>query len=49
MDDEYKPLVEHQHRLNLTMKAVVKKEVLKLLDAGLIYLISNGQWLIKYR
>ena len=29
MEDDYKPTVEHQRRLNLAMKEVVKKEVLK--------------------
>ena len=29
MEDEYQPSVEHQLQLNLAMKEVVKKEVLK--------------------
>ena len=33
-----------QHRLNPHMKEVVQKEVVKLLDAGIIYPISNSQW-----
>ena len=36
--------VEHQRRLNPIMKEVVKKEVLKLLNAGFIYAISNSPW-----
>ena len=30
--------------LNPTMKEVVKKEVIKLLDAGMIYPISESSW-----
>ena len=31
MDEEFKPLAEHQRRLNPMMKEVVEKEVLKWL------------------
>ena len=44
MEDEYKPLVQPQRRLNPNMKEVVKKEVIKLLDTGLIYPISDSAW-----
>ncbi|KAI3670940.1 hypothetical protein L1987_87585 [Smallanthus sonchifolius] len=44
MEDDYKPVVQHQRRLNLNMQEVVKKEVIKLLDAGLIYPISYSPW-----
>ena len=44
MEAEYKPVVQPQRRLNPTMKEVVKKEVLKLLDAGMIYPISDSAW-----
>jgi len=44
MEAEYKPVVQPQRRLNPTMKEVVKKEVLKLLDAGMIYPISDSSW-----
>ncbi|XP_042426035.1 uncharacterized protein LOC122013888 [Zingiber officinale] len=40
----FKPSVERQRRLNPNMKEVVKKEVLKLLDAGIIYPISDSEW-----
>ena len=40
--DEHKPSVEAQRRLNPTMKEVVRKEVLKWLDAGVIYPISDS-------
>ena len=39
-----KPLVDAQRRLNPTMKEVVRKEVLKWLDARVIYLISDSSW-----
>ncbi|KEH25743.1 reverse transcriptase, putative [Medicago truncatula] len=44
MGAEYKPFVQPQRILNLTMKEVVKKEVLKLLDASMIYPISYSTW-----
>ncbi|CAN6680009.1 unnamed protein product [Malus baccata var. baccata] len=39
-----KPTVEAQRRLNLIMKEVVRVEVMKLLDAGIIYPISDNKW-----
>jgi len=45
MEAEYKHVVQTQRRLNPTMKEVVKKEVLKLLDAGMIYPIYDSSWL----
>ena len=42
MEENVKTLVEHQRRLNLVMKEVVKKEVLKWLNAGFIYSISDS-------
>jgi hypothetical protein len=33
-----------QQRLNPNMKEVVKIEVIKLLDNGIIYPISNSKW-----
>ena len=44
LEDGHKPSVEAQRRLNSTMKEVVRKEVLKLLDVGVIYPISNSSW-----
>jgi hypothetical protein len=40
----YKPIEQPQRRLNPTMKEVVKKEVMKLLNAGMIYPISDSSW-----
>nr|GEV31825.1 reverse transcriptase domain-containing protein [Tanacetum cinerariifolium] len=44
MEDDYKPVVQHQRRVNPKIHDVIKKEVEKLLDAGLIYLISDSPW-----
>ncbi|GKA68911.1 reverse transcriptase domain-containing protein [Tanacetum coccineum] len=44
MEDDFKLAVQHQRRVNLKIHEVIKKEVIKLLDAGLIYPISNCQW-----
>ncbi|CAH9072683.1 unnamed protein product [Cuscuta europaea] len=44
LEEGCKPVVEHQRRLNPNMKDVVKKEVIKLLDAGIIYPISDSRW-----
>ncbi|XP_071699273.1 uncharacterized protein [Rutidosis leptorrhynchoides] len=39
-----KPAHDTQRRLNPNMQEVVKKEVLKWLDAGIIFPISDSQW-----
>ncbi|GJW13341.1 putative reverse transcriptase domain-containing protein [Tanacetum coccineum] len=44
MEDEFKPSVQPQRRVNPNIKEVVKKEVIKLLNAGLIYPISDNPW-----
>nr|GEX30697.1 reverse transcriptase domain-containing protein [Tanacetum cinerariifolium] len=44
MEDDLNPTVQHQRRVNSKIHEVIKKEVIKLLDAGLIYLISNSPW-----
>ncbi|GJR23204.1 reverse transcriptase domain-containing protein [Tanacetum coccineum] len=44
MEDEYEPTVQHQRRVNPKIHDVIKKEVEKLLDAGLIYPISDSPW-----
>ncbi|XP_035837089.1 uncharacterized protein LOC118485000 [Helianthus annuus] len=38
------PSRDTQRRLNPNMREVVKKEVLKWLDAGIVYPISDSQW-----
>ncbi|GKE32996.1 reverse transcriptase domain-containing protein, partial [Tanacetum coccineum] len=40
----YEPAVQHQRRVNPKIHDVIKKEVEKLLDAGLIYPISDSPW-----
>ncbi|GJX15392.1 reverse transcriptase domain-containing protein, partial [Tanacetum coccineum] len=42
--DESKPAIQHQRRVNLKIYEVIKKEVIKLFDAGLIYPISDSLW-----
>ena len=44
LEENAKPSVEHQRRLNPVMKEVVRKEVLKWLNAGFIYAISDSPW-----
>ncbi len=44
LNDDYKATVEHQQRLNPIMKEVVKKEIIKWLDVGIIYPISDSSW-----
>ncbi|GJU54678.1 reverse transcriptase domain-containing protein [Tanacetum coccineum] len=44
MEDDFKPAVQHQRRVNPKIHEVIKKEVVKLLDAGLIYPISDSPW-----
>ncbi|GKF72489.1 hypothetical protein Tco_0208603, partial [Tanacetum coccineum] len=44
MEDDFKPVVQHQRRVNPKIHKVIKKEVIKLLDARLIYPISDNPW-----
>ncbi|GJV27722.1 reverse transcriptase domain-containing protein [Tanacetum coccineum] len=44
MEDDYKPTVQSQRWVNPKIHEVIKKEVLKLLDAGMIYPISDSPW-----
>nr|GEY07993.1 hypothetical protein [Tanacetum cinerariifolium]GEY07996.1 hypothetical protein [Tanacetum cinerariifolium] len=41
-----KPVVQKQRRLNPNMQEVVKKEIVKLLDIGIIYPIVDSAWVI---
>jgi hypothetical protein len=43
LEDIAKPTREMQRRLNLPMMEVVKAEILKLLDAGVIYPITDSK------
>ncbi|GJY01658.1 reverse transcriptase domain-containing protein, partial [Tanacetum coccineum] len=42
--DDKKLVVQKQRRLNPNMQEVVKKEVVKLLDTGIIYIIADSPW-----
>nr|GEY02994.1 hypothetical protein [Tanacetum cinerariifolium] len=44
IEEDYKPTVQHQRRVNPKIHDIIKKEVEKLLDAGLIYPISDSPW-----
>ena len=44
MEEEAKPVQQPQRRLNPHMQEVVRAEVLKLLQASIIYPISNSPW-----
>ncbi|GJV52389.1 reverse transcriptase domain-containing protein [Tanacetum coccineum] len=44
MEDDSKPAIQQQRRVNLKIYEVIKKEVIKLLDAGVIYPISDSPW-----
>jgi len=44
MKDDHKASIEHQRRLNPNMQEVIRKEALKLLKAGIIYLIFDSKW-----
>nr|GEY21214.1 reverse transcriptase domain-containing protein [Tanacetum cinerariifolium] len=45
MKEDFKPVVQHQRRINPKIHGVIKQEVLILLDAGLIYPISDSPWI----
>ena len=44
LEESAKTSIEHQRRLNPIMKEVVRKEVLKWLNAGFIYVILDSSW-----
>nr|GEU68830.1 reverse transcriptase domain-containing protein [Tanacetum cinerariifolium] len=44
MEEDYKPAMQSQRRVNPKLHEAIKKEVIKLLDAGMIYPISNSPW-----
>ncbi|XP_070049564.1 uncharacterized protein [Nicotiana tomentosiformis] len=44
LEEDVKPSVEHQRRLNEAMQEVVKKEIIKWLDAGVVYPIFDSSW-----
>nr|GEU82943.1 reverse transcriptase domain-containing protein [Tanacetum cinerariifolium] len=44
MEEDFEPTVQHQRRVNPKIHDVIKQKVIKLLKAGLIYLISDSPW-----
>ena len=44
LNDNEKNSIEHQRRLNPVMEEVVRKDVMKWLNAGFIYAISDSSW-----
>nr|GEZ93749.1 reverse transcriptase domain-containing protein [Tanacetum cinerariifolium]GEZ93761.1 reverse transcriptase domain-containing protein [Tanacetum cinerariifolium]GEZ93830.1 reverse transcriptase domain-containing protein [Tanacetum cinerariifolium] len=44
--EDFEPAIQHQRRVNPKIHDVIKNEVLKLLDVGLIYPISDSPWVI---
>nr|GEZ00577.1 reverse transcriptase domain-containing protein [Tanacetum cinerariifolium] len=44
LEEDYSPKVQSQRRVNPKIHDFIKKEVKKLLDAGLIYPISDSPW-----
>ncbi|GKC59195.1 DNA-directed DNA polymerase [Tanacetum coccineum] len=44
MEDDYKPVMQPQRRLNPKVQDVVKNEIVKTLDSELIYPISESSW-----
>nr|GFA17495.1 reverse transcriptase domain-containing protein [Tanacetum cinerariifolium] len=44
MEEDFEPAVQHQRRVHPKNHDVIKQEVLKLLEAGLIYPISDSPW-----
>ena len=46
MVEDHKPKAQHQRRLNHVMKEMVRKEVIKLIDASIVYPICDSKWII---
>ncbi|GKE83137.1 hypothetical protein Tco_1553137, partial [Tanacetum coccineum] len=44
MEDDFKPVIQPQRRLNPKVQYVVKNKIVKLLDSDLIYPISDSSW-----
>ncbi|GKB50292.1 hypothetical protein Tco_0901045 [Tanacetum coccineum] len=44
MEESFKPVIQPQRRLKPKVQDVVKNEIVKLLDLGLIYPISDSPW-----
>nr|GEV37119.1 reverse transcriptase domain-containing protein [Tanacetum cinerariifolium] len=46
MEEDFEPAVQHQRRVNPRKYDVIKQEIMKLIDTGFIYPISNSHWVI---
>jgi hypothetical protein len=44
LEEQCKPIIEHQRRLSHAMCEVVKKEVIKLLDARIVFHVPHSEW-----
>ena len=44
MEENARTSIEHQRRLNSVMKEVMRKKVLKWLNAGFLYVFSDSPW-----
>ncbi|GJT09708.1 uncharacterized protein Tco_0856750 [Tanacetum coccineum] len=44
MEEKFKPVIQPQRRLNPKVQDVVKNEIVRLLNSGLIYPISDSPW-----
>ena len=44
LEEDGKPVVDYQRHLHPKMKEVVRKEVIKLIEAGIIYPIVDSKW-----
>ncbi|GJV30980.1 hypothetical protein Tco_1391380, partial [Tanacetum coccineum] len=49
MEDDLKPVIQLQRRLNPKVQEAVKNEIVKLLDSGLIYPTSDSSWDVELR
>nr|GFB33983.1 reverse transcriptase domain-containing protein [Tanacetum cinerariifolium] len=49
MEEDFEPIVQHQRRVNPKIHDVIKQEVIKLLEVGLIYPISDSPWVSPMR
>ena len=44
LEEDAKPVVDYQRRLHPKMKEVVRKVVIRLMEAGIIYPIADSKW-----
>ena len=44
LEEDAKPVVDYQHCLHPKLKEVARKEVIKLIEAGIIYPIADSKW-----